>query len=423
MNSQNAEKLDFQSIGSPEPEGDRQLRADDFVTPSVEVLGKVDSLAAFQDWLARPTPLKVSSPDVVISDLFCGPGGFSYGFKAGLADHGLFGASQLAVDYEQNALRTYATNHAPSSIRKLDLTNSFNLELGVAKERIIEGSPVMVTDVMLRTALKASDVLLCSPPCTGFSNLNNVSRGVDPKNALLVAGLGLGIVSHIDTIFMENVPQIHHDKSRILDAGLEMLSAAGYAVEIVILKGERIGLPQTRSRLVLIASKTKNVQKMKDFLESVDIPPVAADLALDFNNPLAWDDSEKPFMDEIRSYSAENISRINYLHDHGLYELPNKERPDCHKDGHSYFSVYGRIYPGKPTGTVTTGYLSPGRGRFIHPTKRRGLTVRDGARLQSFPDHYIFDCKAQPSVAARLIGDAVPPLMSYWIGTAYARCR
>jgi DNA (cytosine-5)-methyltransferase 1 len=114
--------------------------------------------------------------------------------------------------------------------------------------------------------------------------------------------------------------------------------------------------------------------------------------------------------------SEDNRSRIEYLFKHKLHELPNQERPDCHKDGHTYPSVYGRMYANKPAQTITTGFLTPGRGRYIHPFMPRVITPREAARIQAFPDSFQFvvnGCEPARNALTKWIGDAVPPLLGY----------
>ena len=93
------------------------------------------------------------------------------------------------------------------------------------------------------------------------------------------------------------------------------------------------------------------------------------------------------------------------------------ERPECHKDGTSYTSVYGRMRPGEPAPTITTGFTTPGRGRFVHPAERRTLTPREAALIQGFPLDYRFITEAGPppsrSQLAKWIGDAVPMPLGY----------
>jgi DNA (cytosine-5)-methyltransferase 1 len=120
--------------------------------------------------------------------------------------------------------------------------------------------------------------------------------------------------------------------------------------------------------------------------------------------------------------STENQDRVNYLFDHEAFDLPDHVRPECHKEGHTYPSVYGRIHPDRPAQTLTGGFMSPGRGRFVHPMQRRGLTPHEGARLQGFPDHFVFrtvdGIELHRKDFAKMIGDAVPPPMAFAMAIA-----
>jgi len=108
---------------------------------------------------------------------------------------------------------------------------------------------------------------------------------------------------------------------------------------------------------------------------------------------------------------------VNFLIDNDLHDLPNEERPDCHKEGTTYKSVYGRMRADQPAPTLTAGFLSPGRGRFTHPTEPRSLTLREAARLQGFPADYDFRANSFEDPArtdvARWIGNAVPMPLGY----------
>jgi DNA (cytosine-5)-methyltransferase 1 len=121
-------------------------------------------------------------------------------------------------------------------------------------------------------------------------------------------------------------------------------------------------------------------------------------------------------MDKSSNTSPINLERIKYLFDNDLYELPNEVRPDCHKDGNSYPSVYGRLSWNKPAPTITTGFLSPGRGRYIHPTQMRCITPREAARIQGFPDWFNFSSKNKDPIVSDItkwIGDAVPSVLGF----------
>ncbi|MDE0067937.1 MAG: DNA cytosine methyltransferase [Acidimicrobiaceae bacterium] len=98
-------------------------------------------------------------------------------------------------------------------------------------------------------------------------------------------------------------------------------------------------------------------------------------------------------------------------------ELRSAEYPECHQDGTSYGAVYGRMHGDRPAPTITTGFMTPGRGRFVHPTERRTLTAAEAARLQGFPDSYFFrpspDTTPTRAQLAKWIGDAVAAPLGY----------
>ncbi len=112
-----------------------------------------------------------------------------------------------------------------------------------------------------------------------------------------------------------------------------------------------------------------------------------------------------------------NHKRIDYLFDKGKWDLPNPQRPDCHKDReHSYVSMYGRLRWDEPAQTITTGFGSMGQGRYVHPSRRRTITPHEAARLQTFPDWFVFGEDTRRGVLAKVIGNAVPPLLMIRLG-------
>jgi DNA (cytosine-5)-methyltransferase 1 len=103
---------------------------------------------------------------------------------------------------------------------------------------------------------------------------------------------------------------------------------------------------------------------------------------------------------------------MKHLLDHDLYDLPNKERPECHRDNHSYKSMYGRLNWELPAQTITSGFGSIGQGRYMHPSRTRALTAHEAARLQGFPDYFDFSAVARRADLATMIGNAVPPALA-----------
>jgi DNA (cytosine-5)-methyltransferase 1 len=104
-----------------------------------------------------------------------------------------------------------------------------------------------------------------------------------------------------------------------------------------------------------------------------------------------------------------NRQRMDYLFDNRLYDLPNTERPECHRNGHSYKSMYGRLKWHQPAQTITTGFGCMGQGRFVHPSRRRTLTPHEAARIQGFPDFFSFSTVKHRVGLHEMIGNAVPP--------------
>jgi DNA (cytosine-5)-methyltransferase 1 len=132
--------------------------------------------------------------------------------------------------------------------------------------------------------------------------------------------------------------------------------------------------------------------------------------------PVSWaladlvDCTSDAVFDTAAVHSPENERRIRYLFEHDLYDLPDQERPPCHRTkAHSYRSVYGRMRWDEPAPTITTGFGSTGQGRFVHPLRPRSLTPHEAARLQTLPDFFQFGDPGRTQLQ-KMIGNSVPPL-------------
>jgi DNA (cytosine-5)-methyltransferase 1 len=217
-------------------------------------------------------------------------------------------------------------------------------------------------------------------------------------------------------LIIENVPSIVNDKTRVVDAAKILLRNNGYYVTDGIIDSQYLGCAQTRKRHFLIASKTP--LDPIDYLVKVFMKPVVS---------LRWaigdllEEDGKSHFDTAPQLSAANRKRIEFMFNNDLFNLPDDERPECHKNGHTYPSVYGRLDWDRPSGTITTGFLTPGRGRFIHPLRKRVLTPHEAARIQGFPDSFMFVPPKKNSSPRNLltksIGGAVPPVMGYVTGS------
>lgn len=215
------------------------------------------------------------------------------------------------------------------------------------------------------------------------------------------------------TVIIENVQAVVHDTRQVVQSTISLLEAAGYWLATGVVKAANLGWPQRRDRFFLVASR---------IAVPLDVTATATAFACEPRD-VWWaigeleDLPEDDFMNKQPEFSSENVGRIGWLFQNGQYDLPPSQRPDCHKNGTTYNSVYGRLHPDRPGPTITTGFMTPGRGRYIHPTRRRVLTPREAARLQGFPDTYEFRTRSGdlPSTAqlGKWIGDAVPIPLGY----------
>jgi len=324
---------------------------------------------------------------------------------------------RLALDIDRGALDVYETNFAPQEALAADAGSVVDFKIvGWRGAAEFAYSPVAVHP-SLRAARGCVDVVVAGPPCEGHSNLNNRTRRADPRNLLYLDAIAIGVAIDAPTIIVENVPDVVNDHSGVVDTAVALLEQCGFSTTRAVLRADELGLPQRRNRFFLVASRAGKV----------DLEQLVRSFARN-GTTLRWaiedlvDTDADPLMDYVPRLSSENRKRIDYLFDNELYDLPNHMRPACHRNGHTYPSVYGRLRWDEPAATITTGFMTPGRGRFIHPTRRRPLTPREAARIQGFPEWFRFrggdDRLPKKNALAKWIGDAVPPLLGYVAGFA-----
>lgn len=261
------------------------------------------------------------------------------------------------------------------------------------------------------------DLLVAGPPCEGNSNLNNRTRRSDRRNNLYLHTIVAAIRLRAKVLVVENVPTVTHAHQDVIGRSLGLLQEAGYNIHDcqVCLTASDFGTPQRRRRHFLIAGRSERTLPASS-LAALRIGAPTADQAL---RPLLEIPRPTTF-DQPSRLSKENKRRVQVLEDTGIYDLPNSERPDCHRlKEHNYPSIYGRIRPDEPAPTITTGFLAPGRGRFTHPLEPRSLTPHEGARLQGFGEDFNWrtdDRAINRSDYANMIGSAVPPPLGFVVG-------
>jgi DNA (cytosine-5)-methyltransferase 1 len=351
-------------------------------------------------------------------DLFCGVGGLSAGLCSAARAVGLTPEIIACTDLDPTALNVLLSNHEVEHKLQIDVSSlvDYALRFDGMIPRLAYQPEIL--DPVLSDQIGAVDVVIGGPPCQGHSNLNNHTRGSDLKNNLYMTVPVAGIALGADLIIIENVPAVLRDKNRVVEQAISILEAQDYHVDHAVLEADRLGVPQTRKRHFLLASKSRKVL-LKDLYHLFDFDPITVwDAIGDLEEII---DPGSAF-DEGADLSEENRQRIDWLFDNDVDVLPDQIRPDCHKEGHTYPSVYGRIRPNQPGSTITSGFLSPGRGRYIHPTQRRCLTPHEAARIQGFSDSFCFSKKTGEPLYrkdyTKLIGNAVPPPLGYAVGLA-----
>jgi DNA (cytosine-5)-methyltransferase 1 len=200
------------------------------------------------------------------------------------------------------------------------------------------------------------------------------------------------------------VPGAANDKSKVVQRSATALQELGYNVDFGVVDASRLGVPQKRKRLLLLASLTAQplITKIEEnFLRDRRTLRWAIE---DLHNQ-----TSDSILDESAKSAEDTRERINYLFDNDLYDLPDEMRPPCHRTkAHTYRSIYGRLNWDEPTQTITTGFFSMCMGRYVHPVSRRTLTAREASRIQYFPQSFDFSGVTKRSDLAKMIGNAVP---------------
>ncbi len=325
-------------------------------------------------------------PSIEVVDLFCGIGGLSYGMKS----KGL--KIKAGFDLDWTCLYAYEVNNEATFISK-DIRT-------VQKE-----------DIISFYSKKSIKVLAGCAPCQPFSSYAFKNKNKDKKKYSLLYEFGR-LVKDVqpDIVTMENVPAIASFKLQsVLGDFVRTLELEGYYVSYQVVYCPNYGVPQTRKRLVLLASKLGEIELIppthrKDNYVTVrdvisNLPPLQAGEVCPTDK-----------LHRCRTLSALNMRRMEATPYGGSWrDWPEELLLNCHKKegGKSFGSVYGRMTWEEPAPTMTTLCTGIGNGRFGHPEEDRALSLREGATLQTFPQNYVFKTNSI-TATAKLIGNAVP---------------
>jgi DNA (cytosine-5)-methyltransferase 1 len=352
-----------------------------------------------------------------VLDAFSGCGGLAVGVAEAAAALGRSTHFHCAIDVDTDGLSVHQHNLGTRHVLAKNVSTIVDYHVsGRGPEAKFAFPPEIIDSTVARQAGRI-DLLVAGPPCQGHSNLNNRSRRSDPRNQLFITAVALAVALKARGVLIENVPEVQRDRGEVLTSAISILRASGYGcVGIEVLKATDYGAAQSRRRLFLVAMLGEAPST------ECDLARIRTTLASG-PRPLSWaigdllDRAGTNQMDSVPELSKENLKRIDYLFRTDRHDLPDRKRPDCHRNGTTYKSVYGRMHWDKPSQTITTGFMTPGRGRYIHPLRPRVLTPREAARVQFFPDSFDFTCAGAMSPSrsslAKWIGDAVPPILGY----------
>jgi len=326
-------------------------------------------------------------------DLFAGCGGMTRGFE----DSGRF-RSRFAVELDPDAAETYRQNF---------------------------GDHVFAGPIERVEEFPAADVVIGGPPCQGFSPLN--MRGVGLERRSLWRQYLRAIEEAEPSAFvMENVPQLL--RSAEYEAFVEAAEDLGFTVEGKILNAADYGVPQTRKRAIAIGSRLGSPR----WPEQTHFPPGKVPDGKEewrtFRDAVrglprkpsgkSWHNPRNPRPTSVERY--ETIPKQG----EGRFELAAR-RPDItpacwlrKKTGST--DVFGRLWWNRPAFTIRTEFFKPEKGRYLHPSEHRPITLREAARCMTLPDDFVLPEDQSMTSVAKQIGNAVPSLLAQRIAVAVA---
>ncbi len=316
-------------------------------------------------------------------DLFAGCGGLTEGLKqAGFS-------VVAAVELDGQARETYALNHP---------------DVWLAGTDIRETDPAAI---LKRLGLKRGDLGLLAgcPPCQGFSRIrkkNKVRASRDGRNTL-IDDFGRFVEGMLPKcVMMENVPGLaSHFRLTKLH---KKLTALGYTTKTEIVDVAAYQVPQRRKRLIFVASLDGAPMLATPSKKRITVRQTIASLP----RPSKSEDGLHA-LGENRTQKVKNLISAIPKNGGSRTDLPKGLRLACHERVAGFFDVYGRMRWDDVSPTITGGCHNPSKGRFLHPSQDRTITLREAALLQGFPADYKFNLAHGKEAIALMIGNALPP--------------
>lgn len=319
-------------------------------------------------------------------DVFSGCGGLTTGLRAA-------GFQVLAgVEIRPNARLAYGLNHPEAKLFE--------------DVRVLSVDTVMAAVSLRKGEL---DLLAGCPPCQGFSRMrtkNHAQPADDARNDLIFDFIRLVEGLLPKAIMLENVPGLKEDW-RFREA-IKRLEKAGYQWACEVVNAADYGVPQRRKRMILMASRLGPIA----IPEGSSHHKTVRDAIGDLPTPRK---SNKPLHKLLAEHGDEVSKRITQTpKDGGSRSAWGEENQlDCHKRlNHGFHDVYGRMAWDDVAPTITRSCVNPSKGRFLHPTQNREISLYEAALLQSFPRSYKFPIEQGREAIASMIGEALPPLLA-----------
>ena len=327
-------------------------------------------------------------------DLFCGVGGLTRGLERSGID------VRIGIDVDKHSRFPYEANN---------------------RSRFLEEDVRSINGEVLSSFYEKGCIRLLAgcAPCQPFSTYSRPKRAKNADNWSMLNEFGR-LIQEVqpELISMENVPQLISQP--IFQDFL--LALRDYEVHYEMVRCIDFGVPQTRKRLVLLASKLGTIRALKKQGKEDRERATVRNAIGNLKSLAAGEQDQKDPLHACSSLTPKNLSRIRASVPGGTWkDWPDDLRLQCHQraSGESFASVYGRMEWGAPAPTITTQCYGIGNGRFGHPEQDRAISMREAALLQTFPRSYKLLRPGETprfAVLGRLIGNAVPVRLAEHIG-------
>lgn len=343
-----------------------------------------------------------------VLDLFCGAGGFSCGL-----DQVEGFKTEVALDFDESAINTFKKNFPDVDCICGNICDE------KIKNRVVDLSKE-----------KQVNMVIGGPPCQGFS-LKGKNLGLDdPRNYLFLEYVDIVRRLKPEVFIIENVKNmISSGNGYFINQIYERFKKLGYTLNHGVLNAYNFGVPQTRERTIIIGTLDPNgISLPKEYVkEKTTVRDAISDLAYlesgegaeksEYKNEpqskyqrLLRDNMTVLYNHKATNHSKNAIDKLKLIPPEG----DKTSMPEALYGNQKFMTTWSRLIWDKPSPTIDTRFDTPSNGRNSHPYLNRSITPREAARIQSFPDSFIFYGKK--TSICKQIGNAVPPLLARAIG-------